>query len=135
MTIQNHPWRLFLEFDAKRVYGCIVTAKDYAKRTDGGQFEISDFMANPQNYTSNFHEKIAPYATMLVNGIYWDSRFPRLLTKDQVTELYVRKNLRLLSIADISCDIKGPIEFMDRASTMDQPFFYYDIDKKSVSLK
>ena len=33
---------------------------------------------------------------------------------------------KLLTISDISCDIEGSIEFMNKASTIDEPFYYYD---------
>lgn len=75
---------------------------------------------------SIFHKKIAPYATLLVNGIYWDSKYPRLITNEQLKDLYSKKNARLLSIADISCDLGGSLEFMSRASKIDEPWFMYD---------
>lgn len=34
----------------------------------------------------------------------------------------------LFCVADISCDICGSIEFLERASTIDQPFYLYDPD-------
>ena len=48
--------------------------------------------------------KILPYTSVLVNGIYWDERYPRLLENKEFAEL--NKSLRLISIADISCDIQ-----------------------------
>ena len=35
---------------------------------------------SPHLYRPVFHERIAPYLTALVNCMYWESRFPRLLT-------------------------------------------------------
>jgi hypothetical protein len=45
---------------------------------------------------------------MLIHGSYWDSRFPRLLTNEQLGMIQANPNNkhRLLSVADISCDIK-----------------------------
>ena len=74
----------------------------------------------------NFFLKIAPYATMIVNGIFWDERYPRLLTIEQTRELALQNRLRLLQVADISCDIKGSLEFVSHATSIDKPFFMYD---------
>jgi alpha-aminoadipic semialdehyde synthase len=44
---------------------------------------------------------------MLIHGSYWDTRYPRLLTNEQLRAIQAdpsNKN-RLLAIADISCDI------------------------------
>jgi alpha-aminoadipic semialdehyde synthase len=127
------------DFDNKLVYGCVVTAKDYLQHN--GSFDMKHYLEHPQQYPPIFHEKvrikelideIAPYATMIVNGIYWDNRYPRLLTSQQMEDLYKSDNCRLLSIADISCDIQGSFEFMDRATSIDHPFFMYDPISRSV---
>ncbi|KAJ3105261.1 hypothetical protein HDU97_008284 [Phlyctochytrium planicorne] len=118
-------------FDNHKVYGCKVTIEDYVVRKDGGPFSRQDYFENPQNYDSIFHEKVnvwkvAPYASMLVNGIFWDERFPRLLTTEQARTLALENRFRMLQIADVSCDIHGSLEFMSHATTIDQPFYMYD---------
>ena len=50
--------------------------------------------------------QIAPYVTVVVNGIYWEPIYPRLLTTAQTTALLLQPSHRLLGIADISCDIE-----------------------------
>ncbi|KAI8803017.1 Saccharopine dehydrogenase-domain-containing protein [Cladochytrium replicatum] len=120
-------------YDHHKVYGCQVRASDYLVRADGTPgFDKAEYKAHPERYTSVFHERIAPYATMLVNGIFWDQRYPRLLSRSQIRKLASEGRLRLQSIADISCDINGSLEFMDRASSIDQPFFMYDPMTDSV---
>jgi alpha-aminoadipic semialdehyde synthase len=111
------------KWDGRKVYGCQVTAKDYARRADGG-FDYTEFRAKPELYHSVFAQEIAPYTTVLVNGIYWDRKFPRLLTQQDLERL--GRDRKLMCIADISCDIEGSIEFMTHASTIDHPFYYYD---------
>ncbi|KAI8607400.1 hypothetical protein BC830DRAFT_143397 [Chytriomyces sp. MP71] len=113
-------------FDNKKVYGCQVHMQDYIVHKNGGRFNRSEYLANPELYDSVFHEKIAPYASMIVNGIFWDEKYPRLLTKAQIKKLALEDRLRLLQLADISCDFGGSFEFMSHASTIDQPFFSYD---------
>ncbi|KXS21364.1 hypothetical protein M427DRAFT_119187 [Gonapodya prolifera JEL478] len=120
------------DFDPKRIYACQVKAEDYAVRKDGKPFERQDYLAHPELYESVFHEKFAPYATVIVNGIYWDRRYPRILTREQFKHITAdaenrgRKGPKLMALADISCDFEGSIEFMNKASTIDSPFYYYD---------
>jgi alpha-aminoadipic semialdehyde synthase len=35
------------------------------------QFDRKHYFANPRQYKSTFAETIAPYASVIVNGIYW----------------------------------------------------------------
>ena len=118
-------------FDAHKVYGCIVKPDDYLEHRNGKAFSMGHYVETPSEYSSLFHERIAPYASMIINGIYWDTPYPRLLTKEHVRSLTTSGCFRLVSIADISCDINGSLEFMDRASTIDRPFFYYDAKAES----
>ena len=52
--------------------GCIVSPKDIVSPIqDGFQMTEQHYFANPQFYKPVFHEKIAPYTSVLVNGMYW----------------------------------------------------------------
>ncbi|KAK9768872.1 hypothetical protein K7432_000102 [Basidiobolus ranarum] len=116
------------DFDNKKIYACEVTFNDYIQKKDGGPIVRDDYFKNPQNYTSNFHTKIAPYTTALVNGLFWSNEYPRLLTNEQLAELQSddKNQYRMVSVADISCDIEGSLEFTTKTTTIDEPFFYYD---------
>ena len=97
------------------------------------------YYANPDLYESVFHDKIAPYVTMIVNGIYWDFRYPRILTKNQLLNLRKSGNTNLKVIADITCDMKGSFEFLSHATSIEKPFFTYisetDQDVEGVNEK
>ena len=42
-----------------------------------------------------FHSfDFCPLGKVIVNGIYWDERFPRLLTKEQIKTIYESGNKR-----------------------------------------
>jgi alpha-aminoadipic semialdehyde synthase len=58
--------------------------------------------------------------------MYWDETIPRFLTREHAKELSKTSETKLYSIADISCDINGGVEFTSKATTIDKPFFYYD---------
>jgi len=115
-------------FNNHIVYGCKLKCQDYLMSTDGRPFDYSNYLKKPKLYQSIFHEKILPYTTVLINGAYWDQQYPRLLTTKQLRDFQQSNeaNTKLISIADISCDINGSLEFMSKASTIDDPFFYAD---------
>lgn len=115
------------ELKNDRIYGCLVEAKDYISHKDSIDFNYEEYLNTPERFESHFHEAIAPYSTVIINGIYWEEKYPRLLTREQFKQLKSEKECKLLSIADISCDIDGSIEFMNKASTIDEPFYYYNI--------
>lgn len=98
---------------------------DLVRRMDGSEFDREDYYMNPHLYEPIFHEDILPHTNVLVNCMYWDHHFPRLISKQQMKEQF-EKDKGLLHIADISCDINGSIEFMQKATQIDNPFFYYD---------
>lgn len=60
------------------VYGLMVHQKDIVKKTsDGDEFDVKHYRENPVEYESTFATNVAPFCNVLVNGIYWDERYPR----------------------------------------------------------
>lgn len=109
-----------------QVYGCVVTAEHMVEREGSNKsFDKADYYAHPEHYKPIFHEKIAPYASAIVNCMYWEPRFPRLLSTQQLQDL-VRKSCPLIGVSDISCDIGGSLEFVNKTTLIDSPFFRYD---------
>ena len=53
----------------------------------GTTFELQDYYDHPEKYRGQF-ERYVPYLTLLVNGIYWSARYPRLVTQDYLKELF-----------------------------------------------
>ncbi|MCL7022225.1 hypothetical protein MKW94_023199 [Papaver nudicaule] len=71
-----------------QVYGCVVTSPDMVQPKDSTRtFDKADYYAHPDEYNPIFHEKIVPYASVIVNCMYWEKRFPRLLSIKQLKEL------------------------------------------------
>eukprot|EP01102_Stenamoeba_stenopodia_P004560 TRINITY_DN1485_c0_g2_i1.p1 TRINITY_DN1485_c0_g2~~TRINITY_DN1485_c0_g2_i1.p1 ORF type:complete len:688 (+),score=115.66 TRINITY_DN1485_c0_g2_i1:3-2066(+) len=119
--------------DRHIVYGVVASSENYiVPRDPEAKFSRKDYYAHPEKYRSVFHEKVAPYMSVLVNCVYWDVRYPRLVTTDQLESLHHRKNLRLIGVADISCDLEGSVEFLKKTTTIDHPLFLYDIKKRTV---
>ncbi|KAK9101658.1 hypothetical protein Scep_025088 [Stephania cephalantha] len=109
-----------------QVYGCVVTCKDMVEPKDPTtKFDKADYYTHPEHYNPIFHERIAPFASVIVNCMYWEKRFPRLLSTKQLQEL-MTKGSRLVGISDITCDIGGSLEFVNQSTSIDKPFFRYD---------
>ncbi|KAM3741687.1 hypothetical protein ACB098_07G015600 [Castanea mollissima] len=109
-----------------QVYGSVVTCQDMVEHRDATKvFDKADYYAHPEHYNPIFHEKVAPYASVIVNCMYWEERFPRLLSTKQIQDL-MRKGCPLVGVSDITCDIGGSIEFVNQTTSIDSPFFRYD---------
>jgi alpha-aminoadipic semialdehyde synthase len=90
------------------------------------KFELQDYYDHPEKYRSKF-ESYVPYLTMLINCIYWDKRYPRLVTKKYLKDLFGgQEKPRLRMIGDISCDVEGAIEATLHITDSGNPIFVYD---------
>ncbi len=95
-------------------------------KSDDAQFVLQDYYQRPENYRGIF-EKYLPHMDLLMNTIYWEDRYPRLVTKKWAKGQYgPDKRPRLQVIGDISCDIEGSIEMTLKAPMPDQPCFVFD---------
>jgi len=88
---------------------CQLEAADYYRDNNGG-FEKSAFYANPSEYTSILNQ-YALGSDMYIPCHYWDNKAPVLLTQADF-----QAASRLKVVADISCDIAGPIACTIRPS-------------------
>ncbi|MFH0758536.1 MAG: NAD(P)-dependent oxidoreductase [Bacteroidota bacterium] len=93
----------------------------YTCRKDGLAFDFKHFVAQPYLYKNSF----LPYARrtdMFIACHYWDPQAPVLLSRKDLMGGHVPIRI----VADISCDIEGPIPSTIRASTIAEPFYGYD---------
>ncbi|UYV78981.1 AASS [Cordylochernes scorpioides] len=130
-----------------KLYGTVVSRDDHFQRKEGGGFDPEEFENFPERYYSTFATKIAPYASVIVNGIYWAVNSPKLLTIPDAKRLLQPSSTpwlpvsegtpslphRLLALCDISADPGGSIEFMTECTTIDTPFCLYDADQHQNS--
>ena len=90
------------------------------------RFELQDYYDHPEKYRSVFSTYL-PHLTLLVNCVYWEAKYPRLVTKANLAQLYGgEKQPRLRVIGDISCDTEGAIESTIKCTEPDVPVFVYD---------
>jgi alpha-aminoadipic semialdehyde synthase len=122
----------------RKLYAAKANIGDYICRKDGSKFDQSEYLANPELYTSEYHTKVAPFTTCTVTGAYWDVRYPRMLTNEQLKDLQLQKEKglidkgRLVALTDIVADVKGAFECFSHATPVDDPFYYYDAIKDVV---
>ncbi len=107
------------------VYKVVFKEEDMVQPNNPkGEFELQDYYHHPEKYHSVMGQYL-PDLTLLMNCIYWDKRYPRLITKQYVKECSQTNN-RLRVIGDISVDINGSIEFTEKSTTPDKPVFTYN---------
>jgi saccharopine dehydrogenase (NAD+, L-lysine-forming) len=97
-----------------------LDVEDYFGRKDLNEFDKKDFYTNPQEYKSIF-APFAKHADMYIACHFWSNKSPYILTKEDI-----KSNSRLKVIADISCDVDGPIGSTIKATTIQNPFFGYN---------
>lgn len=59
--------------------------------------------------------------------MYWEKRFPRLLSTKQLQEL-MKNGCPLVGVSDITCDIGGSLEFVNNSTSIEKPFFRWYIE-------
>ncbi len=95
-------------------------------------FDKYHYYANPHEYDPILSQYL-PYLTVLVNGIYWEPKFPRLVTIEEIKQLHRQPNFRLEIIGDITCDINGSIELTVKPTTPDNPVYVFNPDTETVT--
>ena len=112
-------------FSKNMIYKVVFKEEDMVEPLSiGKKFDLQEYYTQPQLYQSIFHNYVN-LLTILMNCIYWDKQYPRLITKKFIREVYTNKN-KLQVVGDISVDIEGAIEFTKKATTPDNPVFVYN---------
>lgn len=114
------------------IYKVVFREQDMVERTDGATFDIDDYYRRPENYRPVF-ERYLPYLTVLVNCIYWEKKYPRLLTRKWLGENHGR-SARLKVIGDLSCDVAGAIEINAKVTAPDNPVYCYDPESGEIAM-
>jgi saccharopine dehydrogenase (NAD+, L-lysine-forming) len=101
-------------------------------RDPAGVFALQDYYQHPEKYRGTFAEHL-PHLDVLMNTIYWDERYPRLVTRVWARENYGGGRMaRLQVIGDISCDIEGSIELTFKATHPDLPAYVYNPERDEI---
>ena len=98
------------------IYKVIFKEEDMVESISSEKgFDLQNYYTNPHFYRSIFQQYIRQLS-ILMNCIYWDKRYPRLITKEFLEE-NLTGHLKLQVIGDISVDINGAIEFTGKSTS------------------
>lgn len=98
-----------------------IDVLDYNKRKDGQVVsDKKDFYAHPEEYVSDF-ERFVEVSDIFMAGHFYGNGAPVILSK----EMLASPKCKLKVVADISCDIDGPVACTIRSSTIADPLYGY----------
>ncbi|MDB9932039.1 NAD(P)-dependent oxidoreductase [Flavobacteriales bacterium] len=98
-----------------------LSVKEYNKRKDGAAFTKGEFYTNPELFESDF-KRFSDIGDMYIACHYWDADAPLIFSREDAKS----PDFNLKIVADISCDIDGPVASSIRPSTIDKPLYGYD---------
>lgn len=97
-----------------------IDVMDYYKRKDDQPASKEDFYKNPTAYTSNF-ERFSEVSDIFIAGHFYGNNGPEILSQTMLNA----PDCKIKVVADISCDVDGPIACTLKASTIAEPLFGY----------
>lgn len=107
-----------------------IDVLEYNKRKDGQVLDFTDFYKNPQEYVSDF-ERFTKVSDIYITGHFHANEAPVILTR----EMLQSKDCKIKVVADISCDVNGPIACTLRSSTIAEPLYgYLPTENKEVDI-
>ncbi|RKD90947.1 NAD(P)-dependent oxidoreductase [Mangrovibacterium diazotrophicum] len=118
------PW----DFQTKTYEHAVFTRldpEDYVQKKDG-TFNQKEFYTDPSDYESKFQPYLEA-ADVFIACHFWNSNSPVFFTKEQLKD----EKFGISLIADISCDLDGPIPTTIRTSSIEEP--YYDVNPADLS--
>ena len=98
-----------------------IDVMDYNARIDGKDSTFSDFLNDSSLYKSTFM-KYAAKTDLFFAGHFYATGAPYLFTRKDVKS----HNFKISVVADVSCDIDGPVATTIKPSTIDNPIYGYN---------
>lgn len=111
----------FLENNFNEAVFTHLELEDYYAPKDGTAFDKATFYSSPELYKSTFARYIS-VADVYIPCHFWSNRSPNIITANDLKA----DNCRLSVVADISCDIAGPIASTIRPSKIADPIYGYN---------
>ncbi len=121
------------EFSSNNVYKVVFKEEHMVTSITGDTFDLQDYYDFGSSKYKGIFEDYIPYLSILMNGIYWSEKYPRLLSKQYAEDMFQSK-VRLQVIGDISCDIEGGIETTLMVTEPDNPVFIYNPFSRKATL-
>ncbi|TVZ25496.1 alanine dehydrogenase/PNT-like protein [Gillisia sp. Hel_I_86] len=121
LKIKQVPVSEYLKNEFLEPVYCLIDVLDYNIHNSGKNTTNKHFYKHPEEYRSNFM-RFARAGDIFIAGHFYGEGAPVFFTQEQANSSEFKINL----IADISCDIDGPIASTIRPSTIADPFYGYD---------
>lgn len=125
MNIKQVSVDEYLSNTFNEVVYCMIDVLDYNKRKDGQIIDNLDFYNHPETYESNFM-RFAEVTDFFIAGHFFGDGSPYLFTREDAK----KQNFKIKYVADISCDIDGPVASTIRPSTITEPIYGYHPKKE-----
>lgn len=99
----------------------MLDLEDYNKHKEGKSFDRVEFYRFPERYEGDF-DRFTRVVDMFVAGHFYGNGAPIILTREAMRDPLCRIKV----VADVSCDIDGPVACTLRPSTIAEPFYGYN---------
>lgn len=107
-----------------------IDVLEYNKRKDEQVLDFTDFYHNPKEYVSDF-ERFTKVSDIYITGHFHANEAPVILTQ----EMLQSNDCKIKVVADVSCDVNGPIACTLRSSTIAEPLYgYFPSENKEVDV-
>jgi saccharopine dehydrogenase (NAD+, L-lysine forming) len=108
------------------IFKTVFSEWDLSQPNDPGvEFDLQHYYGHPEAY-HNVFEQYVPHLSLLMNCMYWDVRYPRILTNDYLKKLFSEGNPKLTVIGDVTCDPDGSIQCTHKGTEIQDPVFVYN---------
>ncbi len=113
---------------SKVVYKVVLHESDLVEPVEPGRpFDLADYYRRGKEGYRSVFGRYADHLSLLVNCVYWDDRYPRLLTLEDCRRMWSDgRSPRLVVIGDISCDVGGSVECTVKSTEPGNPVFVYE---------
>jgi len=126
LQIKEVPDAAYLSETFSEPVYCLIDVTEYNKRTDGQPMDKYAFYKDPSGYESDFM-RYAKVSDFFIAGHFYGNGAPYLFTREDAKH----SDFNIDLVADISCDVDGPVASTLRASTIADPFYGYDAQTES----
>ena len=126
MGIKEVGYEDFLSRDFDEAVYTQIDVLEYNRRKDGRVIDMYDFFDHPEEYEGDFF-RFARVSDVYIAGHFYASEAPYIFSREDAKS----PDFKISVVADISCDIDGPVASTLRASTIADPIYGYDPGSES----
>ena len=128
MNLKEVSVEEYINEDFNQAVYCQIDVLDYNRRIDGRILDENDFFQHAEEYESTFM-RFAKHTDLYMAGHFYGDGAPYLFTREDAKS----EDFNISLVADISCDVDGPVASTIRASSIEDPVYGYDpVDEREI---